>query len=109
MDRAFAGITEGLAFPVVMIMWIGGHLSRTAAASFSPFIESGMSMSVNTSRTSCLPFRISMARSACLVTPTVNRASSSSYATYFLINTSSSTIRTAAISLFRWSCPGHSR
>ena len=48
MKSALAGISSGLTFPVVMMMWTGGHLSRTAAASFIPSIEPGMSMSVKT-------------------------------------------------------------
>jgi hypothetical protein len=49
MNRVFAGMVIGRAFPVVIMIWTGGHRSRTAAASFKPSIGPDMSISVKTS------------------------------------------------------------
>jgi hypothetical protein len=52
---------RGAAFPAVIIIWTGGQRSRRQAASLSPSIEPGMSMSVKTKRISERDSRISIA------------------------------------------------
>ena len=83
----------GGANPVTTIKWIGGHLSLIAAASRSPSIEPGMSISVMTSWISRTLSSASIASSASNVAMTLCPPPSRIARKYSLIRNSSSTVK----------------
>ena len=87
----------GFRCPDTTMMEMGGHFARTAAASFRPSIEPGISMSVNTMWMSLRVSRIRIASSASLASIATNPASSTRSTAAILRSGSSSTINTMTV------------